>query len=161
VEACGDVDELSACLGILASTIPEGQEIEVMREIRKIQSSLLHAGARLSMTPGAPLLSSVGNLGEEDIRWLEQTIDRMDGSLPPLTGFILPGGHPCAAFAHLARTVCRRAERRVAALVKEKGEEGGARTILTYLNRLSDYLFLLARCLNMVAGFSDIPWEKR
>jgi cob(I)alamin adenosyltransferase len=154
------VDELNASLGMLVASIPEDRA-EVVREIQNIQSSLFHVGTMLSTTPRSPLLPSIGKLREEDIHALERAIDRMDACVPALTGFILPGGHPCAAFAHFSRTVCRRAERRMTALVKEEKEEVGARTILIYLNRLSDYLFVLARHLSLMMGVPDIPWEKR
>lgn len=153
------MDELNACLGILVSNIPDDR-VDVIREIRNIQSLLFHVGAALSTTPGSPLIPSIGKLREADIRALERAIDRMDECVPVLRGFILPGGHPCAAFAHLARTVCRRAERRVTELVKEEEGKGGAGTVLIYLNRLSDYLFVLARHLNHMMDVQDTPWEK-
>jgi cob(I)alamin adenosyltransferase len=160
VEACGDVDELNASLGILATKIPDSGT-EIQKEIQGIQSALFYAGATLATTPGSPLLSTLRKIREDDIRTLERAIDRMDEGLDPLTGFILPGGHPCAAFAHLSRTVCRRAERRVSDLLREDSGEGGTGAVLAYLNRLSDYLFTLARHLNRMMGFEDVPWVKR
>jgi len=160
IEACGQVDELNACMGMLVSSVAE-EAGEIIRELRDIQSRLFYVGAGLAAAPGSPLLSSIGKLGEKDIRTLEESMDRMERELPSQSGFILPGGHPSAAVAHLARTVCRRVERRVWALIKEEGEEGGLREALIYLNRLSDYLFLLARYLNRMMGVPEIPWVNR
>jgi cob(I)alamin adenosyltransferase len=159
VEACGEVDELNAFLGLLAANLPEGHE-EIFGEIHTAQSALFHIGARLSTTPGSPLLSSLKEIGEEEVHALEQAIDRMEEALSPVRGFILPGGHPTAAMIHAARTVCRRSERRVVKLYTAEKQEEGSRKILAYLNRLSDYLFVLARYCNHVMGVADIPWEK-
>jgi cob(I)alamin adenosyltransferase len=159
VEACGEVDELNAFLGVVSANLPEGHE-EILGEIHTIQSALFHIGARLSTTPGSPLLSTLKEIGEEEVHALEQAIDRMEEALSPVRGFILPGGHPTAAVIHAARTVCRRSERRVVRLYTAGKEEGRARNILAYLNRLSDYLFVLARYCNYVMGVADIPWKK-
>lgn len=160
VEACGEVDELNSYLGFLISNLP-AKEAEIIREIQDIQSLLLHIGARLSSTPSSPLLQSLRQMQDEDIRKLERSIDRMDETLPPLTGFILPGGHPCAAMAHISRAVCRRAERRVAALSGDGKEKGEPDTVLIYLNRLSDYLFMLARYVNQITGVTETLWKRR
>jgi cob(I)alamin adenosyltransferase len=160
VEACGEVDELNSHLGLLISNLP-AKEKEIIREIHDIQSLLLHIGARLSSSPSSPLLRSLRQIREEDIRGLEQSIDRMEETLPSLTGFILPGGHPSAAVAHVSRAVCRRAERRVAALSGDGREKGEPDTVLIYLNRLSDYLFMLARYVNQITGAPETPWKRR
>jgi len=97
------------------------------------------------------------------VQFLEKTIDRMDGQLEPLANFILPGGHPTAAWAHLARTVCRRTERRVLRLPagSYEGEQADQfSTILMYLNRLSDYLFMLARLCNKLVNVPDTIWKE-
>jgi len=151
------VDELNACLGLLVSNLP-AKETGLIREIREIQSILFDVGALLSSSAGSPLLRSLRHIREEDIRALERNIDQMEEGLPPLTGFILPGGHPCSSLAHVSRAVCRRAERRAAALAGEGKEDVGS--VLVYLNRLSDYLFVLARHLNRVMGVPDIPWKR-
>ena len=154
------MDELNACLGLLVSNLPPHEE-EMIREVRGIQSFLFHIGARVSGSAGSPRLQSLRQIREEDIEALERSIDRMEERLRPLKGFILPGGHPGAATAHVCRAVCRRAERRVAALLREGDEKGGPDTVLVYLNRLSDYLFVLARYVNQVMGVADSPWEKK
>lgn len=157
VEACGEVDELNASLGLLVSSLRE-EEKELAQEVEQIQSALFDVGAMLSSSTESLLFRSLRHIREEDIKALERNIDRMDEQLPPLTGFILPGGHPCSALSHVARAVCRRAERRIAILVREGNKEIGP--VLIYLNRLSDYLFVLARHLNRVKGVSDIPRKR-
>jgi len=154
------VDELNSYLGLLVSNLPAEEE-EIIEEIRHIQSLLFHIGARLSSSPSSPLLQSLRKLQQEDIRGLEQIIDRIENRLPPLTEFILPGGHPCAAVAHVSRAVCRRAERRVAALAGHGSERGEPDTVLIYLNRLSDYLFVLARYVNHITGVAETVWKRR
>jgi cob(I)alamin adenosyltransferase len=135
-----------------------------MEEIRQIQSDLLHLGAWLATTPGSPSMADLMEITGEHCKALELAIDRMVESMPALKSFILPGGHISAAWAHVARTVCRRAERRVVRLYEEsivgdgRGELWG---VLTYLNRLSDYLFVLGRHCNMHHGVRDIEWEKK
>ncbi len=162
VEAYGVVDELNSVLGALLSALPDAAP-EIGDEIHEIQSDLLHVGAWLATEPGSPHLEDLHQIGEEHSKRLEGAIERMNGHLSPLTGFILPGGHPSACWAHLARTTCRRAERRVVRLSKEYDEGRMPETLsgmLAYLNRLSDYLFVLARYCNMITGVPDRPWEK-
>lgn len=161
VEAYGAVDELNSVLGALAAAL-EPHQSGLVSEVRRIQTDLFRVGARLATagdgTPGPPL----PEVGEELASWLERAMDRMQEELPPLKGFILPGGHPSAAWAHVARTVCRRAERLVVGL--KDGQAPGTdseafRMLIVYLNRLSDYLFLLARLCNRLHGQDDIPWK--
>jgi len=169
VEAYGEIDELSSVLGAVAASLPEDQNA-LREEIRQIQSDLLHAGALLSTSPDSPAFASLTPFVPEQSRWLENAIDRMDALLPPLKSFILPGGEMSAAFAHIARTVCRRAERRITGLTvsasgsdEEKDKEKIQQylhPVLIYINRLSDYLFVLARWCNHIAGRPDIGWKK-
>jgi cob(I)alamin adenosyltransferase len=162
LEACGDVDELNAVLGALGASLAE-EDPNVAREIQEIQAMLFHVGACLVTTPGSPLADSLKAIEEEHIKGLETAIDRMDALLPPLTGFVLPAGHSAAAWAHMARTVCRRAERHAASLLGEaKQEEWSAahRRLLVYMNRLSDYLFVLSRYCNRIMGVQEILWKK-
>jgi cob(I)alamin adenosyltransferase len=157
------MDELNSVLGGLAAVLAD-EESRSRAEIRQIQSDLLHVGAWLATTPGSPSMAELAEITGEHCRTLEKAIDRMVGAMPTLKGFILPGGHISAAWAHVARTVCRRAERRVVRLYEESIESGGQgqlRGVLTYLNRLSDYLFVLARYCNMHHGVHDIEWEKK
>jgi cob(I)alamin adenosyltransferase len=162
LEACGDVDELNAVLGALEAALGE-EDPNVAREIQEIQSTLFLVGACLMATYGSAPSDSLKPIEEEKIRNLERAIDRMDALLPPLTGFILPAGHAAATWAHIARTVCRRAERHAARLLEEIGEEkptGNYRVVLAYMNRLSDYLFVLSRYCNRIMGIQEIPWKK-
>ena len=159
LSACGDLDELSACLGLLVSRL-KGAAGELGDEIRAVQGDLLNAGSWLTTTPTSPAAESLPPFPESRIADLEAAIDRMTADLPPLRRFILPGGDDAAAVAHLARTVCRRAERRATALVAADKESGSTprETVLVYLNRLSDYLFVLARHINRLAGREDVTW---
>jgi cob(I)alamin adenosyltransferase len=162
LETCGDVDELNAVLGALGAALID-EDPNVAREIQGIQSTLFHVGACLMAIYDSTPADSLKPLAEEKIRDLERAIDRMDALVPSLTGFILPAGHASATWAHIARTVCRRAERHAARLIEEIGEEkptGNYRVVLAYMNRLSDYLFVLSRYCNRIMGIQEIPWEK-
>jgi cob(I)alamin adenosyltransferase len=159
IEAYGDVDELSSFLGAFAAGLPETQRA-LGREIQQIQSDLFHLGAWLATTAESPSLELIQAIGEEQIGFLEKAIDRMDEALPELKGFILPGGHKTAVWAHLSRTVCRRAERHVVRFCEQSEGGAGLENILVYLNRLSDYLFVLARHCNRIFGIADVLWKK-
>lgn len=162
LEACGDVDELNAVLGALGASLLE-EDPNVAREIQEIQSTLFHVGAFFVTTPGSPLADSLKPITEEHIKGLEAAIDRMDALLSPLTGFILPAGHASATWAHIARTVCRRAERHAVGLLEGDAEEERSeeiRRLLVYMNRLSDYLFVLSRYCNRIMGVQEIPWKR-
>ncbi len=158
VEAYGDIDELNSVLGALVPALPENKSyLEV--QIKHIQSILFVAGAWLATTPDSPEMGTVDSIPESETRMLEQAIDVMDRELPLLREFILPGGHTSAAFAHIARTVCRRAERHVVRLGAETIEGLShieLMALLTFLNRLSAYLFVLARYLNWLHGVSEV-----
>lgn len=165
VEAYGEMDELSSVLGALAAALPENQK-NLIEEIRQIQSDLLHAGTLLSTSPDTPSFRSLKPFDPEHTKWLENAIDRMDAALPPLKSFILPGGEMSAAWAHIARTVCRRAERRIIALALSAAGtdteeiQNCLQPVTVYVNRMSDYLFVLARWCNHIAGRPDISWKK-
>jgi cob(I)alamin adenosyltransferase len=156
VQACGAVDELNAVLGGLLMHLREEQQA-LTQEVARIQTELLQLGARLGTEPGTAMAKRLDARGigirEEHVNALEAAIDRIEKTLPPLTGFLLPRGHPAAVWAHLARTVCRRAERRAVAVAAEQAFE------VAYLNRLSDYLFVLARTTNRLAGVDEVAWE--
>lgn len=149
VVAYGSVDELNAVLGVAVS---ESTDDETNASLRTIQSELFVLGAELATPSGT---TSQSELGDDRIAALERLIDSADGACAPLTQFILPGGCPAAAQLHLARTVCRRAERAVIALA---AIEPVRDAIVIYLNRLSDLLFAMARLANQRAGYPDIPW---
>ena len=160
-EAYGDLDELNSCLGTLTAAMEESHKSAA--EIRQIQSDLFHIGAYLATTPGSPSAAALEPFDEQKSRYLETAIDRMDQHLPPLKGFILPGGRMPAALAHVARTVCRRAERHVVGLSEGQTNDktpDAYQAVLVYLNRLSDYLFVLARYCNHLAGEADILWSR-
>ena len=162
VTANGDLDELNSFLGALAAVLA-GDHPELVEEIQHIQAHLLNIGAWLATTPDSPSVAFLEEISPEPTKAIESAIDKMEKDLPALKGFILPGGHISAAWAHLARTVCRRAERQVARLLEQSGEGNSAERLLpalAYLNRLSDYLFVLARYCNRLHGLSDIPWKK-
>ncbi|MBI2082949.1 MAG: cob(I)yrinic acid a,c-diamide adenosyltransferase [Deltaproteobacteria bacterium] len=154
--AYGTVDELNAHLGQIRSKNPEAS---VDRLLDRIQNDLFTLGAELA-TPGGEKLSGrgVSGLGDSDIHFLEETIDHYDEDLPPLKNFILPGGSDLAVSLHLARTVCRRAEREVVFLSENEVIEN---SILVYLNRLSDLLFVLARWVNFKQSIPETAWIKR
>ena len=158
IEACGDLDELSSVLGACAASLSERQS-KAGEDIRQIQGELLHIGAWLAASPGSPTLDLLRPPSTSPVEALEGAIDRMEKDLPPLQGFVLPGGHPSAAWAHVARTVARRAERRVAALSPGGSTPAADAGILPYLNRLSTYLYVLARHCNREMGIPDILWK--
>jgi cob(I)alamin adenosyltransferase len=146
VAALGDVDELNSALGVL---LAENLPAEVREAFAPVQQDLLDLGGELSI-PGHVLLKI------ERISELEAQLARFNSALAPLKEFILPGGSRAAAAAHVARTVCRRAERSVVALGREDKVSDAARQ---YLNRLSDLLFVAGRILNQAAGVGDVQWR--
>ena len=154
IEACGELDELASVLGVLAASLPDGDP-QIRSEIEEIQSELLHIGAWIAIQPGAAAAGTLRSLGEGPLAGLEKSIERMEEELPPLQSFILPGGSTAASWAHVARTVCRRAERRVIAAARDQK----LGSMLPYLNRLSTYLFVLARLCNRRQGIPDTPWK--
>ena len=160
IDAYGDLDELNSILGALAAHL--SAEVKLVAELQQIQSGLFQAGAWLATLPGAPSTDSLQEISLEQIDFLEKAIDRFEKELPVIKAFILPGGHISAAWAHVARTVCRRCERKVVLLISKsmqgKGTEPYQR-LLVFLNRLSDFLFVLARKCNHIHGVSDKPWR--
>ena len=156
VAAYGDVDELNSHLGLARSGA--GDAAAVVAPLEAIQSRLFDLGADLA-TPTTPEAATekVYRVGQREIAELEHWIDAAAAAAPPLTGFVLPGGTELAARLHVARAVCRRAERSCVALAAAE-PVGPAAAI--YLNRLSDLLFALARQANAAAGLADVPWVK-
>jgi len=157
VEACGDLDELTSVLGACGASFAADAH-ELRQEIQDIQGMLLRIGALLATSPDSPTAGMLRQVSQDDIGTLERAIERLEEALPPLQGFILPGGHPSAAWAHVARTVCRRAERRALAVPAE-GESGRMGAVGAYLNRLSSYLFVLARSCNAMRGVPETTWK--
>lgn len=153
LEAYGTVDELSSHLGLLAAMLPDGHEKELTE---RIQNNLFNLCTNLATDQTQTPLYPSAHLAEGEIELLEQEVDDIMQLLPKKQGFILPGGTQQAAQAHVCRTVCRRAERRIVALAEE--------TIVSpevqqYINRLSDYLFVLAKKLNFIAGKEEKIWQ--
>ncbi len=156
IEACGAVDEASALLGVLRTTLEGDAEVDAM--LRAIQVDLFHVCADLHMPDDAGVGAAVAlRIDDGALRRIEAELDAMNEAMPRLANFILAGGTRAAALAHLARTVTRRAERRVVALARR---EAVNLELLRYLNRLSDYLFVLARRLNG-NGADDDRWAPR
>ncbi len=152
LESYGTIDELNSFLGMIRS-FPMAPEVE--DELVEIQSRLFDVGGNLATDPeNAPLKMKLG-VKEKDIERLEKAIDRMDGEVPPMTHFVLPGGNEVVSFCHIARTVCRRAERRILDL---GGEAEVDALVLKYVNRLSDYLFILSRKLAHDSGLEERKW---
>ncbi len=153
LEAYGTVDELSSHLGLLAAMLPEGEEKKM---IIRIQNCLFNVCTNLATDQEKTPLYPSAYLPEGEIEKMEQEVDRIMKLLPEKQGFILPGGTREAAQAHVCRTVCRRAERRIVALAEVAKITP---EILQYVNRLSDYLFVLAKKINFNANKSEIVWQ--
>ncbi|HHH44424.1 MAG TPA: cob(I)yrinic acid a,c-diamide adenosyltransferase [Gammaproteobacteria bacterium] len=147
IEACGAVDELNSVIGVLSS---HELRQDIAAELNRVAHDLFDIGGELSI-PGHCMVT------DQQVERIEQCLDRLNADLEPLKEFILPGGSTAAALCHQARTVCRRAERRVVTLAR--GEEIN-RASLRYLNRLSDLLFVMARTLNHVDGGQDVLWQR-
>jgi cob(I)alamin adenosyltransferase len=147
IEAIGNVDELNSALGMLLS---EGIPEDVDELLTQIQHELFDLGGELSI-PGHVAIN------EQHVARLESSLDALNADLPPLKEFILPGGSRAAALAHVARTICRRAERSIVTLGQT---EQLPETPQHYLNRLSDFLFVLCRVLNRYANRDDVYWQK-
>lgn len=153
VDSYGHVDELNSALGIVRSLCDDSATASAIGEI---QDRLFTLGSYLAAAPGNKMV--LPELRESDVAYLETEIDRMTAELPELKNFILPGGSTAGAHAHLARSICRRAER---AVVHLNSEEKLDAAVIHYLNRLSDYLFTLARWLDKKNGAEEIVWRPR
>jgi len=160
VEASGMLDELNSHLGFLLAQM-EAHETDLQSELRQIQKQLFEIGALVASTPASRARQKVTPLTEAPVQALEHAIDRMTAEMAPLTAFILPGGHLLAASAHVTRTVCRRTERSLVQLffTPEGQTDPGLPPILKYMNRLADYLFVLARYLNFLQQLPDLTLE--
>jgi cob(I)alamin adenosyltransferase len=161
IEACGDVDELNCTIGALLAVLP-AEDLGLRGELIEVQSDLFRLGARLATAPGSTATALLPPFGPQHRQRIEAAIDRLEAQLPPLQGFILPGGHPTAAWAHLSRTVCRRAERRVVQCSLESSEsapEEAMSDAIAYLNRLSSFLFTAARLCNKAHGVTERTWR--
>jgi cob(I)alamin adenosyltransferase len=162
IEANGDVDELNAVIGVFVAALRQ-EHSDIFSELQGIQSDLFSLGAWLSITADSSSAMLLSEFSNDFTKNLETAMDRMEKKIPDLNGFVLPGGHGFAAQAHVARTVCRRAERRVVALVDQTDKGmvyNQLQKIVIYLNRLSDYLFILARYCNRMMKVDDVLWRK-
>jgi cob(I)alamin adenosyltransferase len=155
VEAYGSVDETNACLGVARAA---GLSSEVDAALERIQAQLFVLGAELATPADHRSRLRLPLLDAADVAALERDIDALEARLPALTSFVLPAGTTAASALHLARTVCRRAERRVVAI---QGSAELRSEIVIYLNRLSDLLFVMARHENQRAGVADVAWAPR
>jgi len=156
INAYGTVDELNAYIGLLGDQLADMHSRELLREI---QDRLFTIGSSLASDPHKEITMKIPDLRESDILLLETEIDLMHSKLPEMKSFILPGGHVAVSTAHVCRTVCRRAERIIVEL--DAQEPLGQPLIIKYLNRLSDYLFVLSRYIGMLLGAEEIKWEPR
>jgi len=144
VHAIGDVDELNSQLAVLAFHVPD----ELVSVVNTIQNELFNVGAELTMEQAM--------LKQENIDWLEHALDELNAHLPPLKEFILPGGGLAASHCHVARSICRRVERALVSLDKQKPLNI---YLKAYINRLSDYLFVLARAISQQQGENEVYWQ--
>ncbi|MBI4617509.1 MAG: cob(I)yrinic acid a,c-diamide adenosyltransferase [Planctomycetes bacterium] len=157
IESYGTLDELNSCLGLARALLAERfPDAEIDALLGQIQNDLFNAGNELA-TPPEKWREGLPAVGEPDVTWMEETIDRLGESLEPLRSFVLPGGGSPGAALHLARTVCRRAERIIVALSRE---EKVRPILVAYLNRLSDLLFVLARAAAKRGGHPEVLWKE-
>lgn len=156
IEAYGTIDELNSYIGLCRDLITDADTIKMLVET---QDRLFTIGSSLACDPIKEPKLRLPDLREGDIQLLEKEIDRMEAALPEMTSFILPGGHPTVSHLHIARCVARRAERCCVRLELESLEVDPV--ILKYLNRLSDYLFVLSRYIGMQLQITEMPWKPR
>ncbi|MBL6447203.1 cob(I)yrinic acid a,c-diamide adenosyltransferase [Fulvivirga sp. 29W222] len=154
IDAYGTIDELNSYIGLVRD-----QEVNAVRKdvLVEVQDRLFTVGSILATEPGNAKVK-VPKLQYADIEFLENEIDKMEDELPPMKSFVLPGGHASVSFCHVARCVCRRAERLVVALNDHETVDA---TVIQYLNRLSDYLFVLSRKMSKELNAEETPWKPR
>lgn len=155
IDTYGTVDELNACIGLVRDQPVNESRKAILKEI---QDRLFTIGSDLATAPGKVNKPTVPILDETDVIALEDAMDEMEAQLPELRSFVLPGGHQSVSFCHLARTVCRRTERLVVALQEEEFVDP---LVVRYLNRLSDYLFVLGRKMSQELGAEEVTWRPR
>ncbi len=159
LEAYGTVDELNSQLGLLLTEVSDASDHALLNEV---QNHLFVVGGYLATDQSTTQLRAQSVVTPAMIESLEKAVDEIDSSLPKLRAFVLPGGTRGASMAHVCRTVCRRAERRILALnnqLKERDEAELDANVLSYMNRLSDFLFVLARKMNIIEGQDEIIWK--
>ncbi len=156
IETYGTVDELNSFIGLLNDLVDDAK---INADLKEIQDRLFTVGSSLACDPEKDSALKIPDLKEEDIAGLEMSMDAMNEVLAPMKSFIIPGGHQAISTAHIARCVCRRAERWC---VNMQEEDLFVETlVIKYLNRLSDYLFTLARYIGYLKGVEDLPWKPR
>jgi len=153
IEAYGTLDELNSFIGYLRDQLTG---VHLREVLLRIQENLFTAESELATDPEKELKRSLPHLSEEDVFELEHEIDAMNLHLPVLSSFILPGGHPQVSLCHVCRTVCRRGERIIIKLASDMAVD---EILIKYINRLSDYLFVLARELAFINNIPDLPWK--
>ncbi len=156
IDAYGTVDELNSYIGLLCDHF---QHDHTKTALREIQDRLFTIGSSLACDPDKEPLLKIPDLKGEDVRWLEQEIDAMNAVLVPMKSFILPGGHVSISTAHIVRCVCRRAERKCVNMLEH--ELFVDPLVIKYLNRLSDYLFIVARFIAHELKIAEITWKPR
>lgn len=156
IDTYGTVDELNSWIGVVSDYTPDEQIKAVLKEI---QDRLFTVGSSLACDPEKEPLMKIPDLKESDIEFLEQQIDQMNTQLPAMKFFVLPGGHLAISQSHVARCVCRRAER--CCVNMQEQDIFVEPLVIKYLNRLSDYLFVLSRYLGHKMGVAEIPWKPR
>ncbi len=155
IKAYGTIDELNSWIGLIRSQEIKNQQTQ---ELIKIQHDLMYIGSELANNFDDSKILGIDLIDENDVQFLENSIDRMTEKLPPLKNFVIPGGHLCIAKTHLARSVCRRAER----LITELNDVSKTNpVIIFYINRLSDYLFTLSRKFALDFGIEEIKWTPK
>jgi len=156
IDSYGTVDELNSFIGMVRDQLEHAHSKEVLKEV---QDRLFTIGSSLACDPEKEPLMKMPDLKEDDVSFLEREIDKMNEELPPMKNFILPGGHLAVSTAHVARCVCRRAERICVSM--QEMEEFVDPLVLKYLNRLSDYLFVLARYIGHLLNAEEVAWKPR
>lgn len=154
IEAYGTLDELNSHIGLLRD---QGLSDQMVKELLEVQDRLFTLGSHLASDPEKSKVR-IPDIGAEDITFLENAIDSMNESLPEMRHFVLPGGHPAVSICHIARCVCRRAERLVVHLAEISPVE---EIVVQYMNRLSDYLFVLSRKISAELNAIETPWKPR
>lgn len=156
IEAYGTVDELNSNIGLCRDLITDKDIRDLLKEI---QDRLFTIGSALACDPEKEPKLKIPDLKETDVSFLEDAMDKMDSELPPLQYFIMPGGHPTVSHLHISRCVCRRAERLVVDLLISNEDQDNL--IIKYINRLSDYLFVLARYMAKKLNAEEVSWKPR
>ncbi len=162
IHAVGEVDELNSSLGLVKAVLSDEND-GLVHKLEQIQKDLFGIGAWLGTSPSSESLQKLKPIHESRVAFLEHEIDNMQRALPAIENFVFPGGHIISAYIHLARSVCRRAERRTVCLSEEVGLGNAPkrlRGVIAYLNRLSDFLFVFAIYCNQKLGVTECFWKK-